>query len=51
VLDVEAQGVRVEFTRVEYDLEAAMAGIRGSGLPAEFAEYLATGGSAVRRRS
>ncbi|HEX5574333.1 MAG TPA: hypothetical protein VFX42_00565 [Gemmatimonadales bacterium] len=30
--------------RVEYDLERAMAGIRASELPYEFAEYLRTGG-------
>jgi len=35
---------RVEFVRVEYDLEEAMEGIRRSDLPDDFAEYLATGG-------
>jgi predicted phosphodiesterase len=35
---------RVEFVRVEYDLEKAAAAIEGSTLPAEFAEYLRTGG-------
>jgi hypothetical protein len=35
---------RVEFVRVEYDLEEAMAGIRRSGLPDDFTEYLAAGG-------
>jgi hypothetical protein len=34
----------VEFVRVEYDLERAMAAIRQSTLPDDFAEYLATGG-------
>ena len=34
----------VEFRRVEYDLEKAMAGIRASTLPDDFAEYLRTGG-------
>lgn len=43
-LDVDEIGVRVEFVRVDYDLEAAMKGIRGSELPDEFAEYLRTGG-------
>ena len=34
----------VEFVRVEYDIDAAVQGIRGSDLPAEFADYLRTGG-------
>ena len=37
--------VSVEFRRVEYDLERAMGGIRASGLPEEFADYLRTGGA------
>jgi predicted phosphodiesterase len=44
LLDVDEGGTRVEFLRVEYDIEAAMKGIRESDLPAEFAEYLQTGG-------
>jgi predicted phosphodiesterase len=36
--------VRVEFIRVAYDLDRAAAAIAPSGLPAEFAEYLRTGG-------
>ena len=44
LLDVDEAGVKVEFARVEYDLEATMQGIRGSELPDEFAEYLKTGG-------
>lgn len=43
LLDAE-QGVTVEFVRVEYDLDHAMRGIRESGLPHAFAEYLRTGG-------
>jgi len=35
---------RVELRRVEYDLERAMAGIRESGLPEAFADYLKAGG-------
>ena len=35
----------VEHVRVEYDVERAMRGIRGSGLPVDFAEHLRTGGS------
>ncbi len=37
--------VEVEQVRVEYDLERAMAGVRASTLPDEFAEMLHTGGS------
>ena len=44
VLDVGAGEPRVEFVRVEYDLERAMAAIRQSALPDDFAEYLRTGG-------
>jgi predicted phosphodiesterase len=45
LLDVDDSGARVEFVRVEYDLEVAMKGIRDSELPDEFAEYLKTGGN------
>lgn len=44
VLDIGEGPVKVEFVRVEYDLERAMAGIRASELPDEFAEYLRSGG-------
>jgi predicted phosphodiesterase len=45
LVDVTDGGeVGVELVRVEYDIERAMAGIRGSTLPREFAEYLRTGG-------
>ncbi len=44
VLDVSGERAKVEFIRVEYDLEQAMEGIRGSDLPDDFAEYLRTGG-------
>ena len=43
LLDIEA-APRVEFVRVEYDVEAAMRAIRASDLPHDFAEYLRTGG-------
>jgi predicted phosphodiesterase len=39
-----ADGVRVAFVRVEYDVEAAMRAIRASSLPTDFAAYLRTGG-------
>jgi predicted phosphodiesterase len=45
VVDVGQDGVRVEFVRVEYDIETSMNGIRASELPDEFAEYLQTGGA------
>ena len=44
ILEMGGDSSGVEFVRVEYDLEEAMAGIRNSELPDEFAEYLATGG-------
>jgi predicted phosphodiesterase len=43
LLDIET-APRVEFVRVEYDVEEAMRAIRASDLPADFAEYLRTGG-------
>ena len=43
-LDVSKETPVVRFHRVEYDLEAAMKGIRESALPDAFAEYLASGG-------
>jgi predicted phosphodiesterase len=44
LLDAGEAEARVEFVRVEYDLERAMRAIRESELPEEFAEYLRTGG-------
>ena len=44
LLDAREGGVHTEFIRVEYDIEAAMRGIRESDLPNDFAEYLRTGG-------
>jgi predicted phosphodiesterase len=44
VLDLAKEAPEVEVVRVEYDLERAMAGIRQSDLPDDFAEYLRTGG-------
>ncbi|HXF23948.1 MAG TPA: metallophosphoesterase family protein, partial [Gemmatimonadaceae bacterium] len=44
VLDVRATTARAEIVRVEYDVDEAMRGIRDSTLPAEFAEFLETGG-------
>lgn len=39
-----AGSAAVEFVRVAYDVERAMAAVRASALPDEFAEYLRTGG-------
>ena len=44
ILDITPANVAVGFTRVEYDLEAAMQAIRASDLPDEFADFLRTGG-------
>ena len=44
VLEVAVGQVTVEFVRVEYDVEEAARAIKASGLPAEFAEHLRTGG-------
>jgi predicted phosphodiesterase len=44
LLDVSDGTATVEFERLEYDVAAAMAGIRAGGLPDDFAEYLRTGG-------
>jgi predicted phosphodiesterase len=45
MLEVGDGPVGVEFRRVAYDLERAVAGIRASELPDEFAEHLRTGGT------
>lgn len=44
VIAMDGAAVEVEFARVEYDVARAAAGIRDSGLPDDFAEYLETGG-------
>ena len=36
----------VEIVRVEYDVEAAIAGVRAAGLPEEFSAFLLSGGAA-----
>jgi predicted phosphodiesterase len=50
VLDLTADSPRVEFRRVAYDIDAAMAAIRESDLPDDFAEYLRTGGTPAPSR-
>lgn len=39
--------VQVDVVRVEYDVAAAAAAVRGAGLPGDFAEFLRTGGRAA----
>ena len=43
LLEMREGDVAVDIVRVEYDLAAAMEGVRASGLPDEFAEQLRTG--------
>lgn len=45
MLDVDSSGVRVEIVRAAYDVERAASGVRAAGLPAEFADFLMSGGS------
>jgi len=47
LLDVREGDVTVQFRRVEYDIERAVAGIRESDLPLEFAEQLRNGGAST----
>jgi predicted phosphodiesterase len=43
VVEIGEGKVNVEYSRVEYDVERAMRGIRESDLPDDFAEFLRTG--------
>jgi predicted phosphodiesterase len=45
LLDVGEGEPRVEFVRVEYDVDAAAKGVLAAGLPGEFAEFLRTAGN------
>jgi diadenosine tetraphosphatase ApaH/serine/threonine PP2A family protein phosphatase len=44
-LKIDGSGIRVEFVRVEYDIDEAARGIRESELPDEFADVLRSGGA------
>lgn len=44
-LAIDGAGAQAEFVRVKYDVDQAAEGIRSSGLPHEFAQFLKTGGS------
>jgi diadenosine tetraphosphatase ApaH/serine/threonine PP2A family protein phosphatase len=46
LLEVDAAGVSVELVRVDYDVDAAAAGVAAAGLPEEFARFLQAGGAA-----
>ena len=48
LLDLQQGSSSVEIVRVEYDVDAAIAGLRTAGLPDEFAEFLRTGGVATQ---
>ncbi len=44
-ITIDGSGARVEFVRVEYDIDEAARAIRESELPSEFADVLKAGGS------
>ena len=44
LLDVGPEGVRAEFVRVPYDVDAAVHGVRAAGLPDGLARFLRAGG-------
>lgn len=45
VVTFQGEAPQVEFVRVAYDVEAAVAGIRRAGLPEDFVEFLRNGGA------
>ncbi|MBA3889825.1 MAG: metallophosphoesterase family protein [Gemmatimonadaceae bacterium] len=49
LLDVGTGDVRVEFVRLEYDIERAASAVVAAGLPEEFAAFLRTGGKTAAR--
>jgi predicted phosphodiesterase len=51
LLTTEGSGVRIEFVRVAYDVDEAGRAIRESELPAEFADFLRSGGAAAHANS
>ena len=44
ILDVGEGAPRAEFIRVQYDIDATIAGVTAAGLPEDLAEFLRTGG-------
>jgi predicted phosphodiesterase len=51
LLTTEGSGVRIEFVRAAYDVDEAARAIRESELPAEFADFLRSGGAAAHANS
>ena len=49
LLELGAGVARVEHVRVAYDVESTAARVLAAGLPAEFADFLRTGGAVVQR--
>jgi len=47
LLDIDADAARVEYRRVEYDVDRTAEAIIGSALPDEFAHYLRSGGTSL----
>lgn len=47
LLELGEGAATVRFIRVEYDIAAAVAGVREAGLPEDFVEFLRTGGKPV----
>lgn len=51
LVELGQEAPRVEFVRVAYDIEAAVAAVKEAGLPNEFAEFLRVGGVTVAART
>jgi predicted phosphodiesterase len=51
LLDIGAGNPAVEFVRVDYDVKKAADAIRASDLPADFAEFLESGGRLAAKKS
>jgi len=47
LLDIDADAARVEYRRVEYDVDRTAEAIIASALPDEFAHYLRSGGTSL----
>jgi predicted phosphodiesterase len=51
LLELGRGAPRVDIVRVEYDVEATIAGIRAASLPEDFVEFLRTGGTRMKIES
>ncbi|MEO8579508.1 MAG: metallophosphoesterase family protein [Gemmatimonadales bacterium] len=49
LLTIDGSGTRIDFVRVEYDIDEAARAIRTSELPDEFADILRSGGVAIQQ--